>query len=205
MMFIAGLGNPGEEYRHSRHNIGFMIIDEFANSRKLMFKKDGNALCAKRNTFMLIKPLTYMNLSGNAISRFVDDINDLFVICDDIYLPLGEIRIRKSGGDGGHNGLWSIIDDFDSVDFCRMRIGVGLPSSSPGKDVTTNGALLKNYVLENFSEEEFVVLRKTTDFAVKLIDCYLEKGFQSMLNFYSKNKKSYSETDVLESTTTGGK
>jgi len=200
MTVVAGLGNPGDEYRINRHNIGFMVIDEFANSRKLTFKKDGNALFAKRNHFMLVKPLTYMNLSGKAISRYVDDLNDMLVVCDDIYLPLGEIRIRQSGGDGGHNGLWSIIDEFDSVDFCRMRIGVGQPDTP-----AEIGASLKSYVLENFSEEELLVLTKTADFAVKLIDCFIEKGFQSMLNYYSKHKKSYSETDVSESTTAGGK
>jgi len=200
MTVVVGLGNPGDEYRNNRHNIGFMIIDEYANSRKLTFKKDGNALCAKRNHFTLVKPLTYMNLSGKAISRFVDDLNDTLVVCDDIYLPLGEIRIRQSGGDGGHNGLWSIIDEFDSVDFNRMRIGVGQP------DTTTElGASLKSYVLENFSEEELLVLTKTAEFAVKLIDCFITKGFQSMINYYSKNKKSYSETKISESTTVGGK
>ena len=208
MTVVAGLGNPGEEYRYNRHNIGFMIIDKFADSRKLTFKKEGNALNAKRNRFTLVKPLTYMNLSGKAISMFADDLNDLLVVCDDIYLPLGEIRLRKSGGDGGHNGLWSIIDEFDSVDFCRMRIGVGLPKITDETETLNSvptGAYLKSYVLENFSEEELIVLSKTADFAVKLIDCFIENGFQSMLNYYSKNKKSYSETKVSESTTTGGK
>ena len=196
MKVVAGLGNPGEEYRHSRHNIGFTIIDKFAGSRKMSFTKDGNALCAKRSQFMLIKPLTYMNLSGKAISRFVEDIEETLVVCDDIYLPFGEIRLRQNGGDGGHNGLWSIIDELNTIEFSRMRIGVGQPAHT---------SMLKNYVLEDFTEEEFKLLETTADFAVKLIDCFIAKGFQSMLNFYSKNKKSYSEAMVSESMTTGGK
>ena len=128
MKIIAGLGNPGEEYSLNRHNIGFIIIDHFAEIKKITFKKEGNSMIAKRNLYCLLKPLTYMNLSGNAILKHKGDINDLLVICDDIYLPFGEIRLRKSGNDGGHNGLYSIINELQTNQFCRMRIGVGLPT-----------------------------------------------------------------------------
>jgi PTH1 family peptidyl-tRNA hydrolase len=195
MKIVAGLGNPGDEYRLNRHNIGFIILDKFADTRKMSFKKDGNALVAKRSLFKLIKPLTFMNLSGKAVTAISPPswrgagvvVEDLLVVCDDIYLPLGEIRLRQSGGDGGHNGLNSIICELETENFNRMRIGVGQPEHS---------GLLKQYVLEDFSPDELVVLEKTVDFAVQLIDCFIVKGFQAMLNHYSKNKKSYSESKV---------
>lgn len=195
MKIIAGLGNPGDEYCQNRHNIGFIIVDKFAANRKLTFQKDGNSLVAKRSSFKVIKPLTYMNLSGKAIKRFSEDVSDILVVCDDIYLPMGEIRLRKAGGDGGHNGLKSIIEELNTPDFNRMRIGVGQPESIH---------LLKKFVLEDFDQQELLVLKNTTDFAILLIDCFIAKGFQAMLNFYSKNKKSYSETMISESMTKGG-
>ena len=184
MKIIVGLGNPGEEYRHNKHNIGYMMLEKYASKRKMVFKKDGNALIAKRNLFLLVKPITYMNLSGKAICRFREDISDMLVICDDIYLPFGEIRIRQSGGDGGHNGLLSIIEELDTTDFNRIRIGVGQPE---------HASMLRDYVLDDFNQKEIDILEKTGDFTIKLIDCFIAKGFQAMLNCYSKNKKSYSE------------
>ena len=108
------------------------------------------------------------------------------VICDDIYLPFGEIRIRQSGGDGGHNGLNSIIYELNSEDFNRMRIGVGQPQDKE---------ILKQYVLEDFDTEEQKKITTIADFTNKLIECFITEGFQSMINNYSKNKKSYSEKE----------
>ena len=196
MKTIIGLGNPGDEYLLNRHNIGFIILDNFAREKKLVFHKDENSLMAKRSKYRLIKPQTFMNLSGKAVTRYVENPEDLLVICDDIYLPFGEIRLRQSGSDGGHNGLYSIIDQLNTTDFPRMRIGVGQPEHS---------GLLKQYVLENFSEEELHILTETKSFANKLIDCFISVGYQSMLNYYSKNKKSYSEKVYSESKTEGGK
>ena len=187
MKIIIGLGNPGNEYQKSRHNIGFIVLDKYASYRKMSFVKERNTLIAKRNLFTLIKPITYMNLSGKALTPYLEYINEMLVICDDIYLPLGEIRLRQSGSDGGHNGLYSIIDELDSINFNRMRIGVGQPA---------NIETLSDYVLSDFSDKEIELLKKTADFAVNLIDCFIAKGFQAMLNFYSKNKKSYSEQIV---------
>ena len=196
MKTIIGLGNPGDEYLLNRHNIGFLILDSFAKEKKLVWNKDQNSLLAKRSKYRLVKPLTFMNLSGKAVTRYVENVEDLLVICDDIYLPFGEIRLRKSGSDGGHNGLYSVIDELNTIDFPRMRIGVGQPEHS---------GLVKQYVLENFSEEELTLLKETAMFACKLIDCFISVGYQSMLNYYSKNKKSYSEKITSESKTEGGK
>ena len=195
MKVIAGLGNPGDEYKSNRHNIGFMMIDKYAISRKLSFIKESDSLCAKRNPFMLLKPLTYMNLSGEAVSKFVKEPAELLVVCDDIYLPFGEVRLRKAGGDGGHNGLNSIIYELNSDAFNRMRIGVGQPEKFGS---------LKSYVLEDFRPEEIEILNITADFVIKLIDCFIANGFQAMINNFSKNKKSYSESIFSESKSKGG-
>ncbi|MCK9328576.1 MAG: aminoacyl-tRNA hydrolase [Candidatus Cloacimonetes bacterium] len=195
MKLIAGLGNPGAEYQLNRHNIGFIILDRFAKKRKLNFKQESNSLIAKRNNFTLVKPLTYMNLSGLAIKKLFPDFDETIVICDDINLPFAEIRLRQKGGDGGHNGLKSIIHELGTANFMRIRIGVGEPE---------NQALLKKYVLEDFNINESLQLEKIVDFSIQLIDCFIARGFQSMLDFYSKNKKSYSESLISESKTKGG-
>jgi PTH1 family peptidyl-tRNA hydrolase len=195
MKVIVGLGNPGKEFENSRHNIGFIVADSFAKKRKLKFNKDGNSLVAKRKTFMLLKPLTYMNLCGNSIKRFYDLIFETMIICDDIYLPFGEVRLRNSGGDGGHNGLKSVIETLGDDSFIRLRIGVGAPN---------NSSELKSYVLENFQDNEVSLLEYTTKFVNNLIDCFIADGYQSMLNFFSKNKKTYSENINSESKSIGG-
>ena len=196
MKYITGLGNPGTEYQLSRHNVGFMILDAFATARKMTFKKEGNSLQARRSNFTLLKPQTYMNLSGKALANRIEESDSILVICDDIYLPFGEIRLRCNGGDGGHNGLKSIISELSTDEFFRMRIGVGQPAEH---------SRLSNYVLEDFSDEELKSFEHVKQFAIKLIDCFIASGFQSVLNFYSKNKKSYSEKLISESLTIGGK
>jgi PTH1 family peptidyl-tRNA hydrolase len=185
MKIIAGLGNPGTHYQNNRHNIGFMILDHFASLRKMSFKSDRGIHIARRNTFSLVKPQSYMNLSGDSLSNLWRGTEDeLLVICDDIYLPFGEIRLRMSGGDGGHNGLKSIILAFGTDQFYRMRIGVGLPEESNK---------LKHHVLEDFTIEEQSKFSILLEFSSKLIDCFTFGGFQSMTNHNSKNKQSYSE------------
>jgi len=195
MHTIIGLGNPGSEYQNSRHNIGFMVLDSLATLKKLSFKQKANALSAQRRDFTLLKPQTYMNCSGDVLSDYTGNPADILVICDDIYLPLGEVRIRCAGGDGGHNGLKSIIEQLADDGFCRMRIGVG----SPQPDLA-----LPDYVLADFSPEEMAILTHTVTFATSLIDQFLVSGFASMNNFYSKNKKSYSEKIFSESMSKGG-
>jgi len=188
MYFVLGLGNPGDEYQNSRHNIGFMILDSLATRKKLSFKSKVNALCAERKGFRLIKPQTYMNCSGEVLSDFTGSATDILVICDDIYLPFGEVRIRCAGGDGGHNGLKSIIAELQDDGFARMRIGVGAPQDSP----------LSDYVLGDFTPEERVTLTHTVAFATMLIDQFLVGGFGSMNNYFSKHKKSYSEKIIFQ-------
>jgi len=184
MFVVLGLGNPGSAYKNNRHNVGFMVLDHLAHMRKLTFTKTANALTAKRKNFMLVKPQTYMNLSGEALASLNATAEDILVVCDDIYLPFAEVRIRKAGGDGGHNGLASIMDAIGHDDFARMRIGVGQPESKDKQ---------RDYVLEDFTAEEQPNLEKAVAFAATLIDHFIANGFGSMMNLYSKKKKSYSE------------
>jgi len=130
---IAGLGNIGPEYSRTRHNMGFMVLDAWAQASNTVFttRRYGDYACVsiKGRKFHLLKPSTYMNLSGNAIRYYMQELNipqeRLIVICDDINLPFGTLRMRKSGSDGGHNGLKNIIELLGTQDFARIRMGVG--------------------------------------------------------------------------------
>jgi len=129
---VVGLGNPGEKYRLTRHNIGYMVVDQIANKYKCSFKRRFKYFVAKfnfgHNKIILIKPTTYMNLSGLAVrkglKRFKVDLSNLIVISDDLNLPLGKIRLRAKGSAGGQKGLKSIIENLNSEKFPRLRLGI---------------------------------------------------------------------------------
>jgi PTH1 family peptidyl-tRNA hydrolase len=151
---IVGLGNPGRKYQKTRHNLGFRVVDHLAAERGRRFKsgKGDYLLCEIREeerTIRLLKPLTYMNASGEAVAEALErlghDVQDLLVVCDDANLPLGKIRIREKGSDGGHKGLRSIIYHLGSVDFARLRMGVG---QAP------EGIDLEEFVLAKFDGNE---------------------------------------------------
>jgi len=151
---IAGLGNPGEQYQSSRHNLGFLTLDYLAGRHDIPLKKQGfEALFGKgkigNERVLLAKPQTYMNLSGIALERLVSyfrvDIKDLIVVHDDLDLPFETIRLKKGGGEGGHKGLMSIIQHVGSADFLRVRIGIGKPIRK---------SMVEKYVLSPFAEEE---------------------------------------------------
>jgi PTH1 family peptidyl-tRNA hydrolase len=185
MKLIVGLGNPGRKYRDNRHNVGFQLLDNIRNQQDLKQKR-----AKKYNYFsfanaVFIKPKTYMNLSGQAVQSALTkhNIDDILVCVDDINLPLGNIRLRQAGGSGGHNGLKSIINTLGSKEFKRLRLGVGTPADSS----------LTEHVLGNFSHSEKKILEIVTKFSQTLILKYLEKDFPEMLDFYSRNKRSYSE------------
>lgn len=186
MRVIVGIGNPGNRYKNNRHNVGFQFLDYYANKKSLKFKAskfdyyyaEGDL---DNNPFLLVKPTTYVNNSGIAVLSSVNeyDINlsDLLVIVDDINIPTAAVRIRKSGGDGGHNGLSSIIYHLNSNDFPRLRIGVGNNFDS-GK--------LPNYVLSDFDEKDFDNLKKTFDLTIYLLDDFIKDGYRKMLNSFSR-------------------
>lgn len=155
MKLIVGLGNPGKEYEKTRHNVGFMILDKFSEEVFRMEKKF-KAEVFKNNKFVLLKPQTFMNNSGesvlSAMSFYKISLEDLLVIHDDVDLPLGVIKVSKGEGFAGHKGVFSVMEKLGTKDFWRLRIGVESPLR--GKMETDN------FVLANFSQEEKFLLNK---------------------------------------------
>jgi len=185
MRLILGLGNPGEEYKTNRHNIGFLLLDKICEYYKLEFKKHKNFFVAQRDDILFVKPRTYMNKSGIAVTSILTSnrIEDILVVLDDVNLPLGNIRLRQKGGFGGHNGLKSIGAALGTDYFKRLRIGINLPQQ---KD-------LSDYVLSDFNQQELKILHVVLDFSRSLLEKYIESDFDQVLDYYSRNKKSYSE------------
>jgi len=148
---LAGLGNPGREYSQTRHNLGFMVLDLLAEQHKLSWKRRALYSCAgdPRHGLFLIKPLTFMNQSGLAVAKALSyqkiPVSRLLVICDDVNLPLGKLRLRAKGSDGGHNGLKSVVKHLSSQDFARLRLGMG--PVPPSLDMA-------DFVLSSFAKSE---------------------------------------------------
>jgi len=179
---VAGLGNPGTEYAHTRHNIGFMVVDLLAHESGLKWEKSSkwDAATTKLGDAILVKPASYMNRSGHplhAIAQFYKiSPEEILVVLDDFSLSLGRLRIRQSGGPGGHNGLESIIVQFGTEDIPRLRIGIG---SAPTEGST-------DYVLSNFLEEQKPLVRSTIDRAAEAVKCAVDKGVVSAMNTFNQ-------------------
>ncbi len=175
-MTVIGLGNPGEKYSNTRHNVGFMLLDRMSHS----WKKGPNYLYSDVNIngekTKLIKPMTYMNLSGEVFKYIQHD--DIIVVYDDLDLPIGRLRIRKDGSAGGHNGIKSIISYIGQA-FPRIRIGIG--PKPQGMDAA-------DYVLSNFSEEEFAILDKVLEAAKEALEYITIYGLDKAMNRYNSFK-----------------
>lgn len=188
MRVIVGLGNPGKRYENTRHNIGYRVVSKLAEKHSLKFiKASSNYLLSKgklEEEFYLLLPLTYMNLSGRAIKEFKNSnefqLDNLLVICDDINLPLGKLRLRSKGSYGGHNGLLSVISELDSTNFPRLRIGIG-------KNFKQSEQV--DYVLSDFSSDELDVIDKAIDTSVEICDKFILGGFKSAVEYYSQISK----------------
>lgn len=189
MRIIVGIGNPGKKYVDTRHNIGFQILDEFCKKENLSFqptKSDFWIMESILDTFhfFLQKPTTYVNNSGLAVKELIEKLeiepSDILVIYDDINLDVGNIRIRKSGGDGGHNGIKSIIYHLENNKFTRLRIGIG----SKGENQE-----LADYVLSKFQQKEIKEIENNIPFIIDLMKQFIEGGSTQMLNYYSTVKK----------------
>lgn len=185
MKIIVGLGNPGEEYANTRHNLGFMAIDKLAEALDIDVSKEklgGLIGTGKYNKekIVLVKPLTYMNLSGNCVSKVLKFYKateeDLVVIYDDIDIEVGKIRVRPNGSAGTHNGMRDIVEKLSTSEFARIRIGSGKPLK--GQD-------LANYVLGKFKKDELKKIDEATTYASEAALEILENGLQSSMNKFN--------------------
>lgn len=186
MYLVAGLGNPGKQYDMTRHNIGFHTIDYIADElgvkiKKLKYKAIYGECDINGEKVLLVKPQTYMNLSGESISEFVKffkiPTENVIIVSDDIALETGRIRIRKKGSAGGHNGLKNIIYMLNSENFNRIRIGVGAPTH-PDYD-------LKDFVLGRFTKEEIPVLEESIIKSYKAVVEIIKRGADSAMNKFN--------------------
>src|ERR1051326_6963610 len=181
---IAGLGNTGDEYVNTRHNIGFKIAEAMAVNCGGLWRMDRLAAVAevkfKGRIFLLIKPSTFMNLSGKAVNYWMQaekiPFENLLVVTDDIALPFGAMRMKGKGSDGGHNGLTSIIEHLGSNEFARLRFGVG-NNFSRGKQA--------DYVLGEWNAEEQAALKARVDVAVEMIKSFGTIGIQRTMTFFN--------------------
>jgi len=187
MYIIVGLGNPGKQYEQTRHNMGFLTIDQLAEKHSISVTKLKNKALVGEGYFgakkvMLVKPQTYMNLSGQAVreimSYYKEDIENLIVIYDDIDLEPGKLRIRAKGSAGTHNGMRSIIYDLQDDGFPRIRLGIGKNPMIP----------LDKFVLGGFTKEEKPLLEEAINKAVLAIECYVAEGINAAMNAYNEKK-----------------
>ncbi|MFC1902085.1 aminoacyl-tRNA hydrolase [Chloroflexota bacterium] len=193
MKLIAGLGNPGLTYAHNRHNIGFMCISHLARTHGIKLdKKQGLARTGTGELageqVVLARPQTYMNASGDAVSRLVKKLHitpaDLIVIHDDLDLPAGKIRLRFGGNSGGHKGVDSIIARLNSRDFYRVKVGIGRPVIPKGFTADREGAII-DYVLSDFTGEEREIITKIIPDVGQAILCLLTEGFTAAMNTHN--------------------
>lgn len=185
MKLIVGIGNPGNEYENTRHNIGFMVLDEIAKNYNVQFDQNKfksvyAIIRVKNERVILMKPETYVNLSGSAVRSMMDyyniDKEDILIIHDDTALPLGKIRVRFKGSGGGHNGISNIIQYLNTQDFKRMRIGIDSNSLIEKK----------NWVLGRFSKDETKALEKTMDKIKDIPEDFLNMTFSDFMNDYNR-------------------
>ncbi len=183
---IVGLGNPGDEYADTRHNTGYMILDAFAKASNIVFSDKRYGYVAetslKGRKVILLKPTTYMNLSGNAVRYWLNkeniDQQRLLVVVDDVALPLGTLRLKAGGSNGGHNGLGH-IQQLIGQDYARLRVGIG--NDFPrGMQV--------DWVLGHYSEDDMKVLAPQIDVAVEEIKSFVLAGIDITMNQYNKRK-----------------
>lgn len=185
MKLFVGLGNPGKEYEQTRHNVGFMVMDELAKRWNLAYNQAKfNGIFASHmisgEKVILCKPLTYMNLSGECVRPLIDyykiDIDDVVVIYDDLDLPVGKIRLRMTGSAGGHNGMKSLIQHLGTDQFKRIRIGIGRPQ---------NGQKVTDYVLGRFTKEEEHNIQQAIMRATDACEKFVASSFLQVMNEYN--------------------
>ncbi len=181
---IVGLGNPGSEHSKNRHNVGFQVLETLASQYRLSFDHlEFNGLLARGEIegepTILLKPLSYMNRSGGVVksvmSKHKIGLADVFLIYDDLDLPLGRVRVRPSGGSAGHRGMESVISSLGTNGMARLRIGIGRPSGDPPEE----------YVLQDFSLEESIIMETAYEKAVACVLCFIREGIDVCMNEYN--------------------
>ncbi len=185
MKMIVGLGNPGKDYQNTRHNVGFMVLDYFPgnNSWKEKFNAMYTTEMINGEKVLFVKPLTFMNLSGDAVVEFMNyyniELEDLLVIHDDLDLPFGKYKIKVDSSAGGHNGIKSIINRLGSQDFARLKIGISHDRSIDTKD----------YVLGKFSKTDKELFEGMLPIFKKIINCFIKDGIDRTMNIYNTKEK----------------
>lgn len=185
MKLVVALGNVGDKYSFTRHNMGFMVADYWAVNEGFSFREESKLKCLftkikfNNEDIIIIKPTTYMNLSGEAVSLVMNyykiDVSDILVIYDDLSIELGRLRFRASGSDGGHNGIKSVIQHAGTNKFARLKIGIGPQPPIPSEA----------FVLQNFSKEQEPVLKDTLKSALDAVKCYLTDGLDKAQNKFN--------------------
>lgn len=183
MKLIVGLGNPGKEYENTRHNIGFMSVDKIINEKNLTEKEKFNGKYYEYNInnekIIILKPQSYINLSGQVINKFVNyfkiDTDDILIIHDDLDLPVGKIKLRMSGGSGGHNGLKDIENCLKTKNYKRIKVGI-----SNNKNVDT-----KDYVLGRFNSEDKKIIDNSINTILNIINDFPYLTFENLMNKYN--------------------
>ena len=187
MKLVAGLGNPGARYRGTRHNVGFDVIDVLAARQGVGFDAaPAEALQAKwrraDDAVLLVKPLTFMNLSGQAVASlgryYKVALQDVLIVCDDVNLPLGRLRLRASGSEGGHNGLRSVAIELGSIEYARLRIGVGRGDSR--RD-------LADHVLAGFEPDEMSGIEAAVARAADCVETWVNDGLAKAMNAFNRS------------------
>ncbi|MBE7711648.1 MAG: aminoacyl-tRNA hydrolase [Cyanobacteria bacterium SIG31] len=185
MKLIVGLGNIGQKYTFTRHNVGFMLADSIAINNNLTFRENSRLKCFMANLrdgvndYLVIKPTTFMNLSGEAVRAVMDyykiPVEDVLIVYDDLSLELGKIRFRANGSDGGHNGIKSIIQHLGTQNIARLKIGIGPQPNLPSEV----------FVLQNFSKEELEALKPVLSKAKDGISCFFKDGIAVTQNKFN--------------------
>ena len=184
MRVVVGLGNPGKQYHGTRHNVGFAVVDALAASpdcgrSQSRFNAQVAELMEGEHKVLLVKPETFMNLSGRSVRQFVDfyqlPVTDLLVVCDDVNLPLGRLRARSKGTHGGHNGLRDIQNHLGTTEYARLRIGVG--GAEPGEIV--------DHVLGRFRPSERPIIEDALSLAVQAVVVWVQQGIEVCMNRYN--------------------
>jgi peptidyl-tRNA hydrolase, PTH1 family len=192
MKLIVGLGNPGREYAHNRHNVGYQFIDFIAkkysikiNQRQCQSETGAGEITDEKA--LLVKPRTFVNNSGVAVAGLLQKhrikISDLIVVYDDLDLPLGKLRIRNGGSAGGHKGIKSIISATGTQDFARIKIGIGRPDA--GRDKRASEDEIVEYVLSNFASEERDIIKSTIERVSEAVEIAIESGVVEAMNRFN--------------------